>query len=390
MDELDRQSFIKLLHAMVMKCFGHPLEGPLSEPESKHLSLDIEERTGLVIGWRSLKNYVAFALNPSSDKQENPSMPTLDTLARYVLEAPATSEAERKKTGEQASYWFRYREQLSIAPKANVPQAIPAQKQSIGYVVALVLIAFIFGFLLLHQSNLEQFEEDFSHVDEAELAQKGWFVQDINAAFWKRRTEQPGHLTLFTLKGDNWPKTGEAPRVQNLLLRDIKNDCFRTELHLNAFMPTGNWQQAGILLLEDTLFTGKSIRLSLAYNDFFGGLKHPAEILIQGTASYGKGDRNLEEFIHQPLFQLGSDTARRIASANMKNVAFRIEKQGQKFRFLYSASPVENSSFKEITTYEFGMKPRYVGLFALKGFMDSTANMPVALRYFRLEGQRCE
>lgn len=44
-------------------------------------------------------------------------------------------------------------------------------------------------------------------------------------------------------------------------------------------------------------------------------------------------------------------------------------------------------SFKEITTYSFGITPRYIGLFALKGFVDSTATVSVKVRYFRLEGQ---
>ena len=74
---------------------------------------------------------------------------------------------------------------------------------------------------------------------------------------------------------------------------------------------------------------------------------------------------------------------------NLKNFAFRVEKQGRKFRILYSASPVDNFSFKELTTYEFGMATKYIGLFALKGFVDSTAVMPVKVRYFRLDGQSC-
>jgi len=46
------------------------------------------ERTGLTIGWKSLKNYSFFVLAGSSRKQENPSAATLDTMARYVLDAP--------------------------------------------------------------------------------------------------------------------------------------------------------------------------------------------------------------------------------------------------------------------------------------------------------------
>ena len=233
-------------------------------------------------------------------------------------------------------------------------------------------------------------QEDFHRTEEAYLTQQGWFVQAKNKPYWRHRADESGCLTLFTLEGDNWPKTGLTPRIQNLLLHHLPSDCFRTEVHFGDFAPNGNWQQAGLLLLEDTLFKGKNIRLSLSYNDFFGGYRQPGEILIQAIASNGIGDKNLEEFIHQPLFSLTNDKARHIAKTNLKNLAFRLEKRGKRFRVLYAVSPVDNFSFKEITTYEFGMHPKYIGLFALKGFVDSTEVRPVHVRYFRLDDQWCE
>lgn len=391
MDAFDRRVFADLFSAVVARCFGHPLGSPLSESESKHLSNEIEDSTGLVIGWRSLKNYALFLLNPTPDKPENPSIATLDTLARYVLGAPVTSEAERKKTEEHCPYWFRYREQarLSAQPQPQRTENKP-RKERLPLLTGLLLVGAISGYLFVQKSDFARIVETFQNTNDAYLKQNGWFVQAKNPDFWNRRSETPGRLTLFTLNGDTWPKAGATPRVQNLLLRKIHDDCFQAEVHFDAFVPGGNWQQAGLLLVEDTLFTGKSIRLSVAYNDYFGGYDKPAEILIQAIASYGRGNAHLEEFVHQPLFPLGTANDRRIAATNLKNVAFRIEKQGSKFRFLYSTSPVDNFSFKEVTTYEFGMAPKYIGLFALKGFVDTTAVVPVRVRYFRLDGQRCE
>lgn len=56
MVEFDRRVFADLLNAVVTKCFDRPLKSPLSEPESKHPSHEIQESTGLVTGWRSIKN----------------------------------------------------------------------------------------------------------------------------------------------------------------------------------------------------------------------------------------------------------------------------------------------------------------------------------------------
>lgn len=390
MDELDRRAFTALFADVLEKCFGHSLSSPLSESESKHLSNEIEEATGLVIGWRSIKNYAAFLRNPALGRQENPSIATLDTLARYVLAAPVTTEAERKKNDEYFPYWFRYRERAKLPNQSESGSPKTRRPISSGWLIGLLALASGGLFWLLQKPELKQVIDDFHSTDASYLSHKGWILHSPNATFWNRRGQQPDRLTLFTLKGDNWHKTGEEPQIQNLLLQPIRNDCFRTEVHFTDFVPGANWQQAGLVLLEDTTFTGKSIRISLAYNDFFGGYVKPGEILIQAVASPGKGYTNLEEIAHQPLFQLGNATDRRLAINNLKNFAFRIEKQGQKFRFLYSASPVAEYSFKEVATYEFGIKPSYVGIFALKGFVDSTANMPVAVRYFRLDGESCD
>ncbi|MEZ0610830.1 hypothetical protein ACAW74_20130 [Fibrella sp. WM1] len=390
MDELDRRAFADLVGAVVVKCFGHPMDAPLSEPESKHLSIQIEAHTGLVIGWRSIKNYVAFLLNPSLSKQENPSVATLDTLARYVFDAPPISEAERKKTEPHFPYWFRFREQISLLPMAEQPEKKRRKSPVSLVLVGLLVVIGVSCFFLFRRADLERVQDDFQVTDEAAMSRNGWFLKDKNERFWNRRAQQPGQLTLFTLKGDNWPQAGEKPRIQNLLLREIHDDCFRTDLHVKGFIPGGNWQQVGLLLLEDSLFTGKSIRLSLSYNNYFGGYVKPGEVLLQAIASHGLGDDHLEEFIHQPLFPVGTTADQRIAATNLKNVAFRIEKQGQKFRFLYSASPVDNFSFKEVATYEVNMTPKYIGLFALKGFVDTTAILPVSVRSFRLEGLRCD
>ncbi|GAB3643346.1 hypothetical protein [Spirosoma arcticum] len=391
MDEFDRRVFAHLLQAVVMTCFDRPLSSPLSEPDSKHLSNAILERTGLVIGWRSLKNYTQFLLAGAPGKLENPSVATLDTLARYVLGAPATTETERKKTEEHFPYWFRYREQADL-PADRSPSVSRRKPQPIhwGLIVGLLIAAVIGGVFVFLKPSPTQLRETFQNSDEADLNRRGWFVQRKNTRFWNRRAEKPGYLSLFTLFGDTWPKTGETVGVQNLLLHRVETDCFRAEVHFKDFVPGGNWQQAGLILMEDTLFTGKSIRLSLSYNNYFGGYVKPGEVLIQAIASYGEQDTNLEEFVHQPLFALATANDRRIATTNLKHVAFRVEKQGRTFRILYSASPVDNFSFKEIKTYESDINPQFIGLFALKGFVDTTAVIPVRVRSFRLDGQGCD
>ena len=206
-----------------------------------------------------------------------------------------------------------------MPPNRQTPVSSPKPPMSrLGLLVGWLVVAAIGGFLFFRKSGFTHVQDNFHDTNEANLNRNGWFIHHKNTPFWNRRTEKPGFLTLFTLKGDTWPKTGETLRVQNLLLREIRDDCFRAEVHFNDFVPGGNWQQAGLLLLEDTLFRGKSIRLSLSYNSYFGGYRKPGEILIQAIASHGKGDTNLEEFVHQPLFLVGNASDRRIARTNLK------------------------------------------------------------------------
>src|SRR5882757_4435341 len=112
MNSQDFLAFVHLFKEACLKSYGYPLENPLTETESKLLHNEIFDRTGLVVGWKSLKNYSFFVLSDFPDKQENPSVATLDTLSRYVLDAPETTEAERKEKEGHYPYWYRYREQF--------------------------------------------------------------------------------------------------------------------------------------------------------------------------------------------------------------------------------------------------------------------------------------
>lgn len=390
MNQPEFSIFVVLFREVCAKCFGQPLIRPLSEPESRHLSNEIEDRTGLVVGWKSIKNYAAFILIAKPGKQPNPSVATLDTLARYLCDAPATSEIQRQKSESSYPYWFEFRGRFT--PEKNGP--LPARKRPMKQIVIwgglgiVALLAFLVW--LFQNTDYIEIAENFQALDEPSLRARGWNLLSEEPAHWNRRDEQPGQLSLFTLKGDNWQTKEEIPLIRNLLVRKIHDDCFNAEVHFSNFVPHENWQQAGLLLLEDTAYIGKSIRLSIAYNDFFGGYAKPGEIIIQAIASYGKSYQNVEEIIHYPLFVLDKDTSRHIVSNNLKNSAVRIEKQGNTFRFLYAASPVEHFSFKELAAYEFGMEPKYVGIFALKGFVDTASTIPVAVRFFRLDDQPCQ
>ena len=337
MIDLNAQVFIVLFKDAYAKCFGYAMVTALTETESKLFCNQLLEKTGLVIGWKTVKNYAAFILDSSSAKEENPSVATLDTLARYVLDAPYTDEIKRKNTESHYPYWFQYKEQFYKTNAKTNSKKLTA-KLIAGVVVLILIIGFLIYFFPFTTLQATYFSDNFHSLNEDSLTANGWFIQNKDAAYWNKRNDKPEYLTLYTLRGDNWPDSSYKPAIKNLLLRKINADCFSTEIHLKDFVPQQNWQQAGILLLEDTAFAGKSVRLSLAYNDFSGGYPTSRQVLIQAITSLGKKFHQPEEVAHKPVLFLDSLKDNPALINNLQNSVLRIEKQGNTLRFYMPAA----------------------------------------------------
>lgn len=85
-------------------------------------------------------------------------------------------------------------------------------------------------------------------------------------------------------------------------------------------------------------------------------------------------------------FQQGQDS---LVIQNLQKSALRIEKNGLHFRFLYAAGQAENFAFKEALSKDLSFKPKYVGIFAFKGFVEDLNNLPVKFKYFNLKTTNC-
>jgi len=388
MNNTDSLAFAALFKEVYLMCFGQQLDGPLTETESKLLCNKVLERTGLSIGWKSVKNYSFFISGDKNTKPENPSTATLDTLARYALGAPYTTEIQRKDNESHYPYWFLYREMFNqSALNRRGKSWRPITLMVLGFVT--VTLTFILWLNLPTAIGME-FTDLFKNVSDSSLANKGWFVKNKDEKYWAQKASQKGQLTLYTLKGDNWPDPANKQDIKNLMLRALPYDCFTAEVHLNNFIPQEEWQQAGILLLEDTTLTGKSVRLSIAFNDFFGGFKKPDEILVQAVTSAGQGFSKPEEIAHKPIMYTDSIKLNPLQLNMLQNSALRIEKRGSKFRFLYSGGITENTAFKEVVSQELDIRPRYIGIFAIKGFKDSSAVIPVHFTFFKIAANSCQ
>ena len=65
MNEVDFQVFDTLFREACQRCYGHAMAEPLTETESRLMYARILDDTGLVIGWKSIKNYSLFVLSPA-------------------------------------------------------------------------------------------------------------------------------------------------------------------------------------------------------------------------------------------------------------------------------------------------------------------------------------
>ena len=395
MEHKDFTVFKRLFADAYEQCFGESMRRPLSETESKLFHNRLFDATGLTVGWRSLKNYSIFVLEGDSKRTENPSIATLDTLARFVLKAPLINEIKRKENESHYPYWFRYKEQFSGTDGVRVDLPYPPVHKSFSFnyqrllPFLLPLCLLVVAFIWYNSKRSESFSDNFKTTGTAQLAASGWMIKNEDQKYWEKRNSTPGSLTLYTLPGDDWPdSTGGIPGVKNLLIRKIPFDCFTADLLISDFIPKGEWQQAGILLLSDTTLTGPHLRLSLAFNDNFGGYHKPNEVILQGIFSTGTGKP--EEFIHFPV--MTTDSTARIPSLlnNLRYSSLRINKTGDHYLILYANGERIDAAYKEIGAKDFRFEAKYLAIFALKGKNTAAPVIPVRVRKLSIEYQSCE
>jgi hypothetical protein len=343
----------------------------------------------LVIGTKSIKNYSVYVCSPDERRKENPSVASLDTLARYVMNAPLTDEIQRKQNENHHPYWFDYRRKYIQARPADSKLVYPTLRKAAAIFISLlfitVVVTLIFKVIYTGSDNVV---DNFNAANDS-LIVAGWNVVNIDTAYWKKRGEKEGHLTLYTLVGDNWPGPKNDARIKNLMVRPFDANCFVTEIHLREFFPQQNWQQAGILLSEDPTFSEKVVRFSLSYNDFFGGYKKQPEIILQAVTSTERGKLiKPEEIIHLPIFVV-EDGKEDLVRQNLEKASLRVEKKDQLYRFLYTTGSSESFAFNVAAEKKLGIRPKYIAIFAMKGLSDTEEAIPVYIDSFLLNEIPC-
>ncbi len=79
----------------------------------------------------------------------------------------------------------------------------------------------------------------------------------------------------------------------------------------------------------------------------------------------------------------------RLVRHNLASSALRIEKRGSRLRLLSSTGPMKNAAFREVGSTTFEFRPAYVAVFAMKGFVGASDDLPVHVDAFSLSELPC-
>ena len=75
---------------------------------------------------------------------------------------------------------------------------------------------------------------------------------------------------------------------------------------------------------------------------------------------------------------------------NLAYSGLPIEKTGKSIRLLYTAGPMENAAFKEVTTRDFDFTPHWIAIFAIKGFVNDSTIAKVVVKNFKITEYPCK
>ena len=237
----------------------------LSETEANSLAVLIEERTGMTISGKTIINFINAILKDTPNKI-NPSLVSLDTLARYCLDIPRGSDQERKKQNNYI-YWYQYCEQLrngnyqtyepSIQkeiPNNNIEEENPFlnKNNKRRWIALFISLFFLILTLFLMPQKTTNYTQNFDFSTPQQLIDSlkrdGWIIIDEDSAFLYKQN-RPGALTLYTLAGDYWVKPKEEPIIKNLLLKKINcGSCCEIIIKIDDFRPDCRHQQVAIMI----------------------------------------------------------------------------------------------------------------------------------------------
>jgi hypothetical protein len=194
------------------------------------------------------------------------------------------------------------------------------------------------------------FVDDFDDCSVTGLESRGWRVFNFDSVNWVNDCAL-GQLTLRTLRGDLWTKGNEPGLVHNMVLRRAPPGDFIITTVLTNFLPTKNWQQAGLIAYRHS---DEYSRITVSYND----------------AGVVRGELKVQAVYEKPGGQVIEPPNHRImdfASVPVRRMRLQLQRSGQS---IILRCGEEDNYLREIDRRTFPLTPEYVGVIALQGITE--------------------
>lgn len=361
----DRKIIKKLLEDVVKKGLSSSLS-LLTYSEAETLSSVIKDAIGVTLSERSLRDFIKYSLGDQN--QSAPSLRSLDILARYL------NGIKDRKSLDNNEYmtWFSYKKKYlatvsSPNQKTHAEEKVnkPKQRFSFSYLLILVgllsILAFYFIPFLFEQP--QDFIEEFEDVSTKSLSEKGWFLQDPDSKFWSKRGSNPGFLTLYTIKGDNWILPPGKPYIKNMLTRRVfLGDSYEIEFETRDFFPDQNFQQCGLFLMADSSFSDDLFRMCITVSRSTNNYFAIQTLIFEDGVPYRP-----KEFSHHIIIEPESNNDRfleRLTRISILSIKIKQEKQRCSIFMSTSKENLGAAYYKIIDNIPLEFKPKYISLYA--------------------------
>lgn len=234
-----------------------------------------------------------------------------------------------------------------------------------SYLIAALLLASLTILVLAltilpkRAANETFFIQDFEETAWEKLAEAGWEVWNPSENF-PFPQDRPGWFALPTLPARQKARPRDVLLAQNLLVHPIQCDCCFLEVWMD-FVPEKNWQQAGLLLIEEQEDDRPYQLFSKVYIDY---LETENPLMMDSAFFFTASFK--QDFIKRPYLE----SMKQISldgegfSEHPKRLFFRVEIDNDNITIW--AAKKEKHLTLPIRSY-YHARPRYLALFAIHG-----------------------
>ena len=320
----------------------------------------------LMLGWISHRDYVlsraVFTYDFSHPQRILLVVPSY-LVYYWILTRLLTMEAAaRTLPGFGQAYLSQEEQPSPVAPDRNIEFRV--SWRVLLFFLAAISLAIIGFFSMPSPESVKDvpFKEDFINVSDSALAANGWMLQDPDSAHWKLRDTNPGFLTLYTVKGDNWVGGRAQPYLKNRLTRRCHfGASYKIEFEIRDFFPDQNFQQCGILLMEDSSLSSQLVRVNLGHGrvveDNYGF--YNLQVLFFEAGEHQRPTEHPVNFFQSSLDEYDYYIRK------FNYVAIRLEVEGGMLRVHTLTGTEPGWSFqKKLSDVPMDFQPRYLAIYA--------------------------